>query len=206
MTGDGSKYAIETLAAVRAAKVVAVVTGIGSASVGDTTASTANSGLVQRIAVLQGSTVLLAELPLSTQGGAATVGGSLLKHTVRLGSPVEMAAWNVVASCCVVGDAAGQLHFVTASGALLFSQHIFAPPSAGGSVFGAMTFATRPQLQRDTPHDELVVASTEGALLRFSKLSIKGLEDAAIRSVLRALHWRSAGLPLTTLVCRNLQR
>ncbi|CAN0421890.1 unnamed protein product, partial [Hapterophycus canaliculatus] len=34
----------------------------------------------------------------------------------------ECAAWNSTASCVVIGDSSGRLHYVTGEGTLIFSQ------------------------------------------------------------------------------------
>lgn len=46
---------------------------------------------------------------------------------VELSHRAERAVWNADASCVVVGDESGRLHFITADGTLLFSQQVAKP-------------------------------------------------------------------------------
>lgn len=47
--------------------------------------------------------------------------------SLELEHPAERAAWNASASCVVIGDVSGRLHFVTGNGTLLFSQPLAKP-------------------------------------------------------------------------------
>lgn len=47
--------------------------------------------------------------------------------SLELEHPAERAAWNATASCVVIGDISGRLHFVTGDGAHLFSQPLAKP-------------------------------------------------------------------------------
>lgn len=47
--------------------------------------------------------------------------------SLELEHKAERAAWNSTASCVVVGDASGRLHFVTGEGTLIFSQPLAKP-------------------------------------------------------------------------------
>ena len=47
--------------------------------------------------------------------------------SLELEHAAERAAWNSTASCVVIGDASGRLHFVTGEGTLIFSQPLAKP-------------------------------------------------------------------------------
>ncbi|CAM9262363.1 unnamed protein product [Ectocarpus sp. 12 AP-2014] len=69
----------------------------------------------------------------SGEAGATTAAGKSSSVSLELGHPAECAAWNSTASCVVVGDASGRLHFVTAEGTLIFSQPLMTNLVRGGS-------------------------------------------------------------------------
>ncbi|CAN0083676.1 unnamed protein product, partial [Discosporangium mesarthrocarpum] len=54
----------------------------------------------------------------------------VLAH-IDLENVAEHAAWNDSASCVVVGDSGGRLHFLSEEATLLFSQHLVRPLVAG---------------------------------------------------------------------------
>ncbi|CAM9838717.1 unnamed protein product, partial [Ectocarpus sp. 4 AP-2014] len=73
----------------------------------------------------------------SSGEGATVAAGKSSSVSLELGHPAECAAWNSTASCVVVGDASGRLHFVTAEGTLIFSQPLLTNLVRGGSSSGS---------------------------------------------------------------------
>lgn len=120
----------------------------------------------------------------------------------------ECVAFNADASCAVVGDSTGVVHFIRViDGSIIFSQQIFDPrravPRASAeldapdataeskselhgarrcdAVFAGVSFTRQSQSSGDESlHlEELIVLSTYGAILRFSELSMPALAAAA---------------------------
>ena len=60
----------------------------------------------------------------------ATAARRTTSVSLELEHAAERAAWNSTASCVVIGDVSGRLHFVTGEGTLIFSQPL-ARPLAG---------------------------------------------------------------------------
>lgn len=67
--------------------------------------------------------------------------GRASSASLRLEHPAERAAWDSTASCVVVGDVSGALHFVAADGELLYSMQVAKASSARRWVLFAPRFS-----------------------------------------------------------------
>lgn len=65
--------------------------------------------------------------PTPQTGNAAAAPPRTTSVTLELEHAAERAAWNSTASCVVIGDVSGRIHFVTGEGTLLFSQPLAKP-------------------------------------------------------------------------------
>ena len=95
---------------------------------------------------------------------------------VDLGGVPSAAAWSQDGSVLAVGDEEGKVHFLSAEGALLFSQVVFKADGLGGG-FATLGFLTPPSILQAQP--ELVLLSKAGSLLRLGNLPLASLSAAA---------------------------
>ncbi|CAM9795603.1 unnamed protein product [Ascophyllum nodosum] len=131
--------------------------------------------------------------------------------TLELGCSAERAAWNATASCVVVGDVSGRLHFITGEGTLLFSQQLTKPvlsaeertsaprafhcikfASTAGHGTGAGGAASNEQESGKGGVEEMLAVSASLHLFHFANVPLSELEaacraqDAAALKKLRA--------------------
>jgi hypothetical protein len=105
----------------------------------------------------------------------------------ELDARAESASFNASASCIVVGDASGKLHFLLADGTLLFSQQLVRPLAASAAAateastlaFHAIRFAAPSTTSESAATEELVAISTSLQLIHICNISTSGLEAAA---------------------------
>jgi hypothetical protein len=105
----------------------------------------------------------------------------------ELDARAESASFNATASCIVVGDASGKLHFLLADGTLLFSQQLVRPLAASAAgvadastlAFHAISFAAPSSTSESAATEELVAISTSLQLIHICSISTSGLEAAA---------------------------
>jgi hypothetical protein len=126
----------------------------------------------------------------------------------ELDARAESASFNASASCVVVGDASGKLHFLLVDGTLLFSQQLVRPLAASATAgpstlaFHAIRFAAPSSTSESAATEELVAISTSLQLIHICNISTSGLEAAAhaqdaaaLKSLRSALSVHTATVP-----------